>query len=210
MSEHVMWRKAALALVVGLPVGFALAQVGGAAVQPMISTCGPVPSDCWTYQCVDGGWIEKAPKADGTVCNDLNFCTTGDKCSNGHCVGTLKAGIDDGNPCTTDFCNPPTGVITHTPVTTAANQCCDGAGGLKQTCDDKNPCTSGDKCNAAANCTGTPLPAGSACTTAPDCTCNAQSACLVAADSTVFVYDAASNMSKRLVRASGQVCTALP
>ncbi|MCS6902647.1 MAG: hypothetical protein NZX77_23170, partial [Polyangiaceae bacterium] len=49
-------------------------------------------------------------------CDDGNACTLGDKCNlSGKCVGDLK-NVDDGNPCTTDSCDPATGNAVYTPA----------------------------------------------------------------------------------------------
>jgi hypothetical protein len=58
----------------------------------------------------------RGKKVDGTICNDQSVCTTGDRCIYGECVGTPLPGIDDRNICTTDYCNPATGAITHPAV----------------------------------------------------------------------------------------------
>ncbi len=68
---------------------------------------------------------------DGPPCNDGNVCTLQDQCVVGSCVGALELVCQDGNPCTTDFCDPAKGCVA-----------------LANTlpCDDGNPCTSGDVC----------------------------------------------------------------
>ena len=48
----------------------------------------------------------------GMPCNDANACTSGDLCLNGACGGTAK-NCDDGNPCTTDGCDPKKGGCEH-------------------------------------------------------------------------------------------------
>lgn len=45
---------------------------------------------------------------DGTNCSDGNYCTLGDECQSGGCVGQLKS-CDDGIVCTQDKCDPTTG-----------------------------------------------------------------------------------------------------
>ncbi len=46
---------------------------------------------------------------DGDACDDKNVCTTIDRCQNGTCIGTGPRNCDDGNPCTTDTCDPVAG-----------------------------------------------------------------------------------------------------
>ena len=74
-------------------------------------------------------------------CSDGNACTLLDKCAGGLCVGKVldaKVDCDDGNPCTSDSCEPKGG-CTH-----SNNQLA---------CDDGNPCTQGDQC-ANGGCVG--------------------------------------------------------
>jgi hypothetical protein len=77
---------------------------------------------------------------DGTACNDSNQCTQGDSCQAGVCTGGTQVNCDDGNPCTTDSCDPALGCI-YTAVD----------------CDDGNPCTT-DFCDQATGlCIHTPI-----------------------------------------------------
>ncbi len=66
-------------------------------------------------------------------CDDGSACTLNDKCINGECVPGPLADCNDGNPCTTDTCDPATG-CAH--------------GNSNDACDDKNACTTGDHCEA--------------------------------------------------------------
>jgi hypothetical protein len=54
-------------------------------------------------------------KANGAACNDGNACTQTDVCQAGTCSGS-PVNVNDGNPCTTDTCNPATGNISHLPI----------------------------------------------------------------------------------------------
>jgi hypothetical protein len=53
---------------------------------------------------------------DGLPCDDGTPCTIGDQCVGGACVGGASASCDDTNPCTTDACDPSSGVCTYEPV----------------------------------------------------------------------------------------------
>src|SRR5207244_13321452 len=106
-----------------------------------------------------------------------------ERCSGCQCIGGPAPTCDDGNPCTTDSCNPPTGCV-HT---NNANPCNDGnacttndtcsdehcVGGAALNCDDHNVCTT-DSCNPATGCAHTnntnPCNDGDACTTGDACT----------------------------------------
>jgi hypothetical protein len=74
-------------------------------------------------------------------CDDKAACTTNDVCTNGVCKGSGGPNCDDGNPCTTDSCEPGTGCTN----TNNANPC-----------DDGDSCTTNDVC-AAGKCAGTPM-----------------------------------------------------
>ena len=92
------------------------------------------------------GWTD----LDGIFCDDGSVCTSGDHCAGGACVGEVMD-CGDGNPCTTDTCDPVDGcahVVSSQP------------------CDDGNPCTADDTC-AGGICVGTGVSCddGSACTT---------------------------------------------
>jgi uncharacterized repeat protein (TIGR01451 family) len=98
------------------------------------------------------GLCHSTPLPDGTSCDDNNACTAGNTCQGGSC-GT-PVSCNDGNPCTTDVCNPATGACSSTPLA----------------CDDGNPCTI-DSCSAATGgCVFTPAPAGSSCNDGDLCT----------------------------------------
>ncbi len=100
-------------------------------------------------------------------CDDKDPCTLTDKCVGGACVGTGAMGCDDGNPCTTDYCDPMAG-CNHAV----------SAGG----CDDGNPCTFGDVCQAGTCTPGKPV----ACDDANPCTddsCDAKTGCTHKANS---------------------------
>ncbi|MBM4345513.1 MAG: hypothetical protein FJ100_19245, partial [Deltaproteobacteria bacterium] len=95
--------------------------------------------------------------ANTIACNDGNACTSGDVCGGGACKGTAVSPAqlcDDGNPCTTEGCDPKTGC-------TKANN--------SASCDDGNPCTSGDVCAAGACKAGT-----NTCGCAADTDCASQ------------------------------------
>ncbi|MFT7624712.1 MAG: MYXO-CTERM domain-containing protein, partial [Myxococcota bacterium] len=92
----------------------------------------------------------------GGACDDGDGCTTNDTCAGGTCAGA-PAVCSDGNPCTTDTCDPLFGCISVA----------DGAG-----CEDGNPCTD-DNCTPSSGCTNTHNQAncndGDSCTTSDTC-----------------------------------------
>ena len=80
------------------------------------------------------------PVDNGTACDDKNACTTADTCQSGACTGGPALNCANGNPCSTDTCNPASGCV-HTANTLP--------------CDDGITCTVGDKC-ANFVCVGGP------------------------------------------------------
>ncbi|NUN16670.1 MAG: hypothetical protein HUU55_23845, partial [Myxococcales bacterium] len=58
-------------------------------------------------------------------CNDNNVCTLGDICTNGVCTPAGVLNCDDGNPCTTDSCDPIAGCqnIENTDPCNDGNAC---------------------------------------------------------------------------------------
>ena len=73
---------------------------------------------------------------DANPCTDNSLCTTADVCVAGACVGQNPVVCaPDANVCTTEACNPATGLCGSTNNTNA--------------CEDGNACTSGDTCGPA-------------------------------------------------------------
>ena len=72
-------------------------------------------------------------------CNDNNACTTGEACLDGVCAGGQDVDCDDGNLCTSEYCDP------------AQNGCVYEYNTFS--CDDDNLCTTGDQCSEGS-CTG--------------------------------------------------------
>jgi hypothetical protein len=113
-------------------------------------------------------------------CNDGLFCTAGDSCVNGACIGTANpcAGPDGDGNCaescneSNDTCtaaDPVGSACTDGSACTSFDVCSNGTcvGGSTVSCDDSNPCTE-DSCNPVTGCVNTPyggcnLPNGSPC-----------------------------------------------
>jgi len=138
---------------------------------PCRSCVSPISSSTWTPD-------------DGKECDDGFFCTVGDHCSNGLCVGVPKD-CEDGNICTTDGCEEGKGCL-HVAnerscedgnICTLGDTCLNGscqAGKVKLDCNDSNPCTV-DKCNPLGGCEHTassvqPCNDGNPCTVGDLCT----------------------------------------
>ena len=89
----------------------------------------------------DKGECSHAKAADGSACDDGDACTGNDACKSASCQGKAT-NCGDGNPCTTDACDPSLG-CNHEPALGAA-------------CDDGDKCTVGDSCKAGGCSAGPP------------------------------------------------------
>jgi len=123
---------------------------GGSAV-----TC-PAPDSCHLDGTCDPatGLCVPPPKGDGSPCDDGNLCTTTDQCLGGTCVGSNPRTCEAVDDChLAGVCYPATGECTRPVKPNGAP------------CDDGNPCTRVDSCQAGV-CTGSsplPCPATDAC-----------------------------------------------
>jgi cysteine-rich repeat protein len=126
-----------------------------------------------------GGCVHLANSA---PCDDGNECTVGDTCKKGSCSYASLVDCGDGNPCTSDKCDPVQGCIhdvasgpcDDADFCTVGDHCELGkcAGGQKMACDDGNVCTK-DSCSAQAGCQFVPAAGqcddGNACTQGDTC-----------------------------------------
>ncbi len=134
--------------------------------------------------------IAGAVVTDPGTCDDGLFCTVGDACVAGSCVGAARP-CGDTNPCTADSCDEGTDACVNNPVPLNGSSCNDGlfctigeicnagtCGGGSPNCNDSNPCTA-DSCDEGTDsCLNNPVPLnGSACSDGLFCTigetCNA-------------------------------------
>ena len=100
-------------------------------------------------------------KANTAPCSDANLCTVADSCAQGVCVPGKAQDCNDGEPCTSDGCNPALGctLANNTLPCDDGNTCtlgdvCAGGAckpGALASCDDGNPCTD-DSCDKIAGC----------------------------------------------------------
>ena len=141
--------------------------------------CGNDSNPCLNPSTCDAvGNCPSNPVAAGTTCGTTsNPCSTLLTCNAAaQCVQVPAPPLNDGNPCTTDTCDPVNGV-THAPVPTGtpcgdnSNLCvgtsaCDGAGSCVQgpapVVNDGNACTV-NTCSPSAGVTHTLLPLGTSC-----------------------------------------------
>jgi hypothetical protein len=89
---------------------------------------------------VQGCFFPPVPDAPAVTCNDGSACTQTDTCVGGKCTGANPKTCDDSKVCTSDSCNPITGMCKYDPL----------SGG---SCSDGDPCTTGDTC-VTGSCKG--------------------------------------------------------
>jgi len=113
--------------------------------------CSGLADQCHVPFCDSDGTCKSSVKIDES-CNDGDDCTLGDVCvASGNCEGTwdeVNCGCNNdtlcaslSNPCATGRCNTGTGECYADPLT-------------GQACDDGNPCTQSDACDASGGCAG--------------------------------------------------------
>ena len=185
--------------IVGQCLGVRSCQAGGltacsASVQP--ETCNGLDDDC-------DGQIDEGLCDDNNTCTtdtcsaaslacqhtptigscdaDGNACTQGDQCVGGNCTPGGFLPCDDGNPCTTDACDPASGCTatasdglpcTDGDLCTVGDHCVASAcqPGKGKNCADENPCTN-DSCDAkTGQCSNTAVASGASCDDGSACT----------------------------------------
>ncbi|MCB9738676.1 MAG: hypothetical protein H6747_05350 [Deltaproteobacteria bacterium] len=100
-------------------------------------------NSCTDDDCtVATGLCTYKPTKTGFACEDGNKCTLTATCFSGVCIPKGFVTCDDGDPCSTDFCDPKTGTCLAKPASTGT------------ACDDGSSCTSGDVCIADGSCIG--------------------------------------------------------
>jgi hypothetical protein len=108
-------------------------------------TCGGTPFSCAAPDqchqagtCNGDGTCSYANKPNGSTCNDGNACTQTDACQDGSCVGADPMVCTAPDQChEAGTCDPTTGQCLHPPKD-------------QMRCDDGDPCTAGDTCQAGA------------------------------------------------------------
>ena len=94
----------------------------------------PVDCSALSDQCNDGVCQEVVggyecvakPKANGTVCEDGQFCTVRDTCQYGVCTTGSTQSCDDNNSCTIDSCDETNDMCVNAPITTCSGSAIDG------------------------------------------------------------------------------------
>jgi RHS repeat-associated protein len=143
---------------------------------------------CTRDSCTSSTGVEHLPEPAGTSCDDDDLCNGVATCdAQANCIQRQAPNIDDGNPCTTDSCDPARGVLHGTvpngfacddqTVCNGRESCQDGAcvSASPLPIDDGNPCTA-DACDPLAGAVHTALQDGTTCESDGD-VCNGTSTC---------------------------------
>jgi N-acetylneuraminic acid mutarotase len=148
---------------------------------------------CTADSCSAQLGVSHVAVANGTSCGDSNVCNGAEICQSGSCTPGTALAVDDGNPCTTDTCDPVAGV-KHTAVANGtacpdgnacngAELCTSGActAGTPPALDDANPCTA-DSCDPKTGVKHVPVAIGTSCSDGNACngseTCSSGGSCV--------------------------------
>lgn len=168
---------------------------------PDDAVCDGVDEDCdgvldedFAPYCDDSAVVACVSGAESpSECDDADVCTGVETCASAACVPGAAPPIDDGNPCTSDACDPVTGV-SHEDLPLGAacvdgdvcngDETCDGAGACEAGTSldpvDGDPCTD-DLCDPVAGVSNPPSEAGTDCDDGDPCngteTCDGTGLC---------------------------------
>jgi hypothetical protein len=177
-----------------LPDGTACAEPDGCSAAPTCQSgsctaTAAAPCDdgnpCTADACDAAGGCTHTPVANGTSCADRDFCDGVETCQAGACVAAAVPECDDGNSCTTDYCDARKRRCSHT----GSSSCCTS----DDQCADDDLCTTNERCSRgrcvsdpvlcesggrcdlttcdpALGCQLTALPDGSSCEDGDPCT----------------------------------------
>ncbi len=159
------------------------------------STCTGTPISCTSDVCntrtCNGTSACAVTPRTGASCSDGNACNGAETCdASGVCRSGVPPAVDDGNPCTTDWCDPIAGV-QHAPITSA---CCSAGAALTTSC-----CSAGSANAAGSPCVGDVNGATK---------CNGLGACVASTLERFLCYDKRGNVTFRHECASGAGCAA--
>ncbi|HLU66939.1 MAG TPA: hypothetical protein VKZ63_11725 [Kofleriaceae bacterium] len=121
-------------------------------------SCSQLADACNSARCEPGIGCVVEPLPDLTPCNDQQFCTTGEVCMSGQCVGAATDCSEGVPACFVGVCSEELGSCTQVPAS-------------GDPCDDGNECTVSDVCSSGVCAPGTPLSTG-ACDDGDACTVN--------------------------------------
>ena len=131
---------------------------------PQGTPCGISGNACEENPVCDGTHIycpaAGAEKPNGTACDDGLFCTVGDVCTNGVCVGGSQRDCSaEGDQCNTGACQEQTASCVQVPrqngtICSDGNACTQTDTCQAGVCTGSNPvtCTASDQCHVAGTC----------------------------------------------------------
>jgi hypothetical protein len=126
--------------------------------------CAALVDACHTASCEEGLCVRRA-SADATPCDDGLFCTEGDQCLAGVCVGGAMMACAAGAACEIPTCDE------------AAQACTLTAAPDGQSCDDGNPCTLAGACQSGVCTAGASVSCAQLDSTCTTGVCDPQSGC---------------------------------
>jgi hypothetical protein len=116
---------------------------GGQCKGGVVRSCSHLADGCNAGSCDEDLGCTSTPLPDNNPCDDGLYCTEGDLCKAGVCVGQPRNCSDSGNPCQIAAgCDEST------------NQCVYSVAPYGTSCDDGNFCTVNDYCNYSGTCVG--------------------------------------------------------
>ena len=89
---------------------------------------------CDDAQGANGACVYDPAPRDGLACEDGQVCTVGTTCNNGNCEGGEALDCSDGNPCTEEHCEEPTGCTTPDSTGLENTRCGDESSGEEKIC----------------------------------------------------------------------------
>lgn len=179
---------------------------------------------CTSRTCNGTATCTVVPKPVNTSCSDGNACNGLESCDgSGTCRPGTPPVVDDGNVCTTDSCDPGTGVM-HTPLASVccvngvaqSNACCANGTPLTSVCCAAGApltggcCATGTALTGACCSAGVPTANGTVCSGDPTATlkCDGTGICVAATLERFLCYDKRGNVTFRHECASGAGCAA--
>ena len=122
--------------------------------------CSFLDGSCTVGACDAAQGCVAVPAGNGQACDDGLFCTVGDHCQAGKCVGSGAKVCTSANPCFVGTCDETLDACTTIPGNNGA------------ACDDGNVCTANTVCSNGSCVGGVPANEGVACDDGSACTVN--------------------------------------
>lgn len=134
--------------------------VTGACTKGQQKDCSVFNDQCHVGMCDAATGCKPVPANEGLSCDDSLFCSIGDTCKGGLCVGAPNTCAAPGDVCLVGQCSEQQKSCVAAP----------GPNGIP--CDDKNTCTVSEACNSGLCSGGQPANNGGTCDDGKACTAN--------------------------------------